>query len=199
MTTATTAQYAAQAAVRSAADEVHDLDEHLTEFAGRPDALARHLSGHPHWAGDEPAVHDGGEAALTDLHQAEHDADVQLALFRLEAAQDRAARPTATPLAGVIADARAEGLAWLSPPVYGGEPGADARGFVHLTLIFTTEDARRRFAARWRRSWVSTADRTCWLDYEFTWTDVNGAGLTLATYMTDAIGRDRHAGRRGAR
>jgi hypothetical protein len=138
--------------------------------------------------------------ALNALHAAEHADDARQALFDLAVAEERAARPAATLLGEVLADADREGCVYRSdvPARFGGsgEPGTDARGFISLMLIFAAHEGRRRFSARWYRSWVSAADRTCFLDHRNTWDDVQGPGLHLTTYSVERIGLDRQEARR---
>jgi hypothetical protein len=181
MTTPLAAELAGAARARAA---LARLDDHLAAFTGwdRETQLA-HLRGadahRDHWMHDDDIT-----GALDGDHAAEHARESLQAQFDLAIAQQRAHRPPATPLADVLADAEAEGMVWAGhvPASYGGsgEPGTDARGLPALMLIFATPDGRRRFLARWRNSWVTTADRSAYLGHWFDWKDVQGYGLSLS-------------------
>lgn len=77
-------------------------------------------------------------------------------------------------LAGVMADAARMGASPASRPSGRLAGGVDASGTVCLLLSFPTRDARSEFNARYRYTWVITADRACLLTFGDNWQNAPG-------------------------
>lgn len=69
--------------------------------------------------------------------------------------------------------------------------GVTADGLVSIHLVFREVEERNEFVKKYESCWIVTSDRCCKMNYVLTWTDVQGFGVQIGSYMPHRNGQDK--------